>query len=163
MPDEPIPDPLPTSFDLSFEDAALGSSMPPSPFLDVGKGELRRIVALGVGDTQVGRTVDLLALEVYDTGAILTFRASGERQHRDEMRWLAWSCLVRDEQSTTYHTLAGGVGQSELWRGEVLIHPAPDRTRERLTFELRCDGAVDARWVFRISLAETNAGKSTSP
>ena len=94
----------------------------------------------------------MLSLELYDTGAILHFRAMGSRGPGDEeLLWRSWSCAVSDDRATPYQTVSGGDGHHNLWRGEVLIYPSPPPSESGIQIELRGPGPFEEPSVFAVA------------
>jgi hypothetical protein len=143
---------FPNRFEFSYEEPPTSTPSEFDRFLDIQNGAAGKVIALEISNVQSQRRVDLVAIEMRESGAILTFRASGDRQVLDEMLWLTWTCEVADDLSTAYRTLSVGEGQSELWRGEVFVHPAPPKLAQRLSVELRCKGTGDDVWSFDFPL-----------
>lgn len=103
-------------------------------------GALVGVAAFDLAETRNGRKVELISLERYDTGAVLSFRATGPTEVADEFISLTWICTLADEAGTGYTTVAIGEGHSGLWRGEVLIIPTPPDHARRLLVNLICLG-----------------------
>jgi len=114
-------------------------------------GELVSVIGLGVADVRDDRRAELLALETYSTGALLTFRVTGDRVTQDEIAWLTWTCVITDEIGTDYSVRAGGSGHTGLWRGEVLIYPAPPSGTRSLSIHLKAHASLGG-WSFRVDL-----------
>jgi hypothetical protein len=114
---------------------------------------LQRVIALGIHVDRNGYGIELLSLELYDTGAILHFRAIGAGRPGDEdLLWRPWSCVVSDGHPTPYETVCGGEGRHNLWRGEVLIYPTPPATETDVRIELRGPGPFDEPVPFAVTL-----------
>jgi hypothetical protein len=129
------------------------STLPESPLHDVPHGPLKRVIALGTHVDRNGYGIELLSLELYDIGAILHIRAVGSgRPGDEELLWRSWSCVVSDSHPTTYETASGGVGRHNLWRGEVLISPAPPDGETDIQIELRGPGPFTEPAVFAVTL-----------
>jgi hypothetical protein len=129
------------------------STVPDTRLLDVKHGALRRVVALGSHVDRDGYRVELLSLELYDTGAILHFRATGSRRPGDEeLLWRSWSCAVSDNRATAYETVSGGDGHHNLWRGEVFMYPAPPDSETGIQIELRGPGPFEEPLAFAAPL-----------
>lgn len=103
-------------------------------------GALIRVTALDGAETRNGRKVELRSLETYDSGAVLSFRATGPANIADEFLSLTWICRLSDDVGTGYTTVAIGDGHSGLWRGEVLTIPAPPRHAREVFVNLCCLG-----------------------
>lgn len=105
----------PSGSHIFGEPPGLPSTVPDSRLLDVKHGALRRVVALDSHVVRDGYKIELLSLELYDTGAILHFRALGSRGPGDEeLLWRSWSCAVSDGRATPYETVSGGDGHHNL-------------------------------------------------
>jgi hypothetical protein len=103
-------------------------------------GALISVAALDLAQTRNGRNVELLSLQIYDSGAILAFRATGPADIADEFLSLTWICALSDDLGTGYTTVAIGDGHSGLWRGEVFILPAPPPNACEIVVNLSCLG-----------------------
>lgn len=127
------------------------------PLMDAPVGTLRRVLALGQAAVSGGERVELLSLEIYDSGAILRFRAGydsrpdGDQHDRTPVseRWQGAHCESRDDLGTAYETASGGGGDDRVWRGEVLIKPTPPATAITLSVELV---PRNNKWAFDVSL-----------
>lgn len=106
-------------------------AIPQSPLLQV----------VGIGRTVEAAevTVDLLAVEVRQRGAVIYWRARSAR----EAILLAADVAVTDERGTTYHVIqGGGSGSAQAWEGQTHVIPAPP-VGARLTITLTSFGPSD--------------------
>jgi hypothetical protein len=147
--------------DRYWMSGATGTGSKPDPFgplMHVPDGALRRVVALGNGETRGTRRVEVLSIEIYETGAILVFRTVDDTEG-DLIRFVDdmpqgtnWRCELADTEGTRYQTVAGGAGQSRLWRGEVYIYPAPPQTIRTISIALVPGNRLEDRWAFELEL-----------
>lgn len=124
--------------------------------LNAARGSLSRVVGLGTAAETAETTplrVALLALEIYDTGALLTFRATEDRTDDQPLPYLTWITAVSDDRATPYRTVSGSEARHGLWRGEVLIYPAPPVVAATLQIDLTCRGTFTDSWDFAVDLS----------
>ncbi|MBI3750176.1 MAG: hypothetical protein HY263_00755 [Chloroflexi bacterium] len=99
------------------------------------------IQVVGVGATVVAAelTVDLLAVEVREQGAVIYWRARSAR----EAILLSADVSVVDDRGTSYHVIpGGGSGNAEAWEGQTHLLPVPP-VGARLTITLTSFGPSD--------------------
>jgi hypothetical protein len=99
------------------------------------------IQVLGVGRPMLAAdvTVDLLAIEIRQQGAVIHWRARSAR----EAILLSADVSVVDDRGTSYHVVhGGGSGSAEAWEGQTHFLPAP-RVDTRLTITLKSFGPND--------------------
>lgn len=131
---------------------------PFGPLINVAEGDLSRVVGVGIGKAHGGRLLQLLTLEIYDTGAILRFRARDPMQAdlvtfvNGEPEWIKWNCRVSDSVGTEYQSVAGGEGHSRMWRGEAAIYPAPPEVVNVITVSLVPLHAPHLVWEFDVPI-----------
>ncbi len=106
----------------------------------VAADPLRRVVGLGQVVTEAGVTVELIALEIRDAGAILYWRARPDLERPLGEPQLA----VRDDAGTDYVVRSiGGTGNERETKGEILITPAPPG---KATLRLEVTGFKERRF-----------------
>jgi len=106
----------------------------------VAADPLRRVVGLGQVATEAGVTVELIALEIRDAGAILYWRARPDLERPLGEPQLA----VRDDAGTDYVVRSiGGTGNERETKGEILITPAPPG---KATLRLEVTGFKERRF-----------------
>ena len=106
-------------------------AIPQSPLIQV----------VGVGRTVVAAelTVDLVAIEVREQGAVIYWRARSAR----EAILLSADVSVVDDRGTGYHVIpGGGSGNAEAWEGQTYFLPVP-HVGTRLTITLTSFGPND--------------------
>ena len=119
---------------------------------------LRRVIGVGMTASDSGISVELIAIEVRATGAVVYWKAHpepGRTLGEPEIR-------VEDDQGTAYSTHhIGGSGSGRETKGEVLLVPAPPDTATEIRVAIaRFAGrqgysrGEEARgaWAFSISL-----------
>lgn len=106
------------------------------PWLDIPSTPLVGVVGVGKTTEAQGVTVELLAIEIRQGGAVIHWRARAAR----EVALLMPDVTVADEQSTTYRVApAQGGGGGRDWYGETMFLPAPP-TNATLTVEVSSFG-----------------------
>jgi hypothetical protein len=106
-------------------------AIPESPLLQV----------VGVGRTVVAAdlTVELLAIEVREHGAVIYWRARSAR----EGILLSADVAVADDRETPYHVVpGGGSGSAQAWEGQTHFRPVPP-VGARLTINMTSFGPSD--------------------
>jgi hypothetical protein len=130
---DPVPGPLPV------EDARRAYE-PSVAYSDVAAGRLRQVVGIGMAATDAGVTVELIALEIRDAGAILYWRARPDLERPLGEPQLA----LRDDAGTDYVIRSiGGTGNERETKGEILITPAPPG---KATLRLEVTGFKERRF-----------------
>lgn len=104
------------------------------PPTDPEQGSLVRVVPIGEAADVSGVRVELIALEVRETGGFLYWKAFPAKE-----RFLGEIDLhVSDERGTVYTTYgmdAGGNGH--VWKGAAIVVPAPPADARVLRFRVR--------------------------
>lgn len=129
------------------------------------------VQVVGIGRTAVAadRTVDLLAIEVREQGAVLSWR---ERSAREGLL-LSADVSISDDLGTAYHVIqGGGGGDSQAWEGQTFCIPSPP-AGARMTITLTSFGPSDDRplppflptervpgpWLFEVEMPPRDAGR----
>jgi hypothetical protein len=96
---------------------------------------------VGIGRTVVAAelTVDLLAMEIREQGAVIYWRARSAR----EGLLLSADVSITDDLGTAYHVIqGGGGGDSHAWEGQTLVVPSPPAAAH-ITITLKSFGPSD--------------------
>lgn len=106
------------------------------PWLDIPSTPLVGVVGVGTTAEAQGVTVELLAIEIREGGAVVHWRARASR----EVGLLMPDVTVADDRSTNYRVApAQGGGGGRDWSGETMFLPAPP-TDATLTIEVSSFG-----------------------
>jgi hypothetical protein len=140
---------------------ATPSLQPSAALIAAATGRLMRVIPLSIHQEHADLRLELLALELYDTGALLSFRSTvpafavmDPQRLANERAWLTWRTSISDGRGTLYETMSGGNGNSQLWRGEVLIFPTPPADVRAVSVQLYCAGDASDEWAFTVRLEQ---------
>jgi hypothetical protein len=129
------------------------------------------VQVVGIGRTVVAAelTVDLLAMEIREQGAVIYWRARSTR----EGLLLSADVSISDDLGTAYHVIqGGGGGDSHAWEGQTLVLPSPPAAAH-LTITLKSFGPSDhmpplphlpaervpGPWRFEVSMPPRDIGR----
>ena len=92
------------------------------PWLSIVPSPLVRVIPIGQTVEAAGVTVELLAIEVRERGAVLYWRARADR----ELPLQVAEVSVVDDHGTAYRVdPGGGGGNFRSWEGQTFARPAP--------------------------------------
>jgi hypothetical protein len=129
------------------------------------------VQVVGIGRTVVAAelTVDLIAMEIREQGAVIYWRARSTR----EGLLLSADVSISDDLGTAYHVIqGGGGGDSHAWEGQTLVLPSPPAAAH-LTITLKSFGPSDhmpplphlpaervpGPWRFEVSMPPRDIGR----
>lgn len=92
------------------------------PQFEVNAGQLRRVIPIGQAVEVSGTRVELIAMEIRDSGAIVYWKA-----FTDQERMIGpIQAQVSDDRGTDYKANSMEYGGSDsMWKGELVVTPAP--------------------------------------
>jgi hypothetical protein len=94
------------------------------PQLAIPPSRLVGVVAVAQVSEAAGVTVEVLAIEVREAGALITWRARADRS----VGILIPRVSITDDQNTDYRTFGdSGGGDGRSWSGEIALIPSPPR------------------------------------
>jgi hypothetical protein len=110
------------------------------PWLDIlvaiPASPLLKVVGVGASSDVDGVTVELLAVEIREAGAIVHWRALADRASSLMML----DAAISDDRATAYTVVPShGSGNGRAWSGETMFAPAPS-VATTLMVELRASG-----------------------
>jgi hypothetical protein len=109
-----LPESIPPEHWAKLLDEMPGLAIPSSPLI--------RVVAIGQSVETQGVTVDLIAMEVRQAGAVLYWRALASR----DVPMLMADVSLSDDQGTSYRVMPAGSGSGgHEWQGQTYVVPAP--------------------------------------
>lgn len=80
------------------------------------------VVAVGRTVVAADVTVDLIAIEIRDRGAVVSWRARCAREYM----LMSADVQIVDDRGTAYNVIQGGAsGRSHTWEGQALLMPPP--------------------------------------
>jgi hypothetical protein len=105
----------------------------------IPQGVLVQVVGIGRTVVAAELTVDLLAIEIREQGAVIYWRARSTRAGL----LLSADVSISDDLGTAYHVIpGGGSGDSHAWEGQTLVLPPPPAAMH-ITITLQSFGPDD--------------------
>jgi hypothetical protein len=135
------------------------------PWLAIPTGPLVKVLAVGQTTEVKGVRVELLAVEVRETGAVLHWRARAGQ----DLALVMPDVAIRDDKSTDYRVAPSeGGGGGRDWHGQTMFMPSPPPSSTVLV-EVRSFGpppgmppmpgyaalpAIEGPWGFQIAVPD---------